>query len=68
MPSHEQVNIRELIRANRATRDVAAVTKMNRLKAAGDATKKVDTRFLKPDVRKPIKEDSGTYSVVFKKA
>ena len=66
MASQPPVDIRALIRANRATAEVTAVTDDVDDKEEADA-ERPDPRFLRPVVRPKISEDSGTYSVVIKR-
>ena len=64
MATQKQVDIRELIRANRATREVPAITEEN--EGEGKVSTP-DPRTLRPTQRPRIAEDSGTYSVVFRR-
>ena len=66
MATNQQLDIRELIRANRATREVAAITDEPEGEEAGKP-RTIDPRSMRPSQRPRISEDSGTYSVVFRR-
>lgn len=53
------------LRSNRPTREVSEVTKKDEGKVLRP---REDPRFAKPETRQPIKEDSGTYSIVYKRS
>ena len=52
------------IRSNTPTCEVSGITKKDEGK---DVRPREDPRFAKPETRRPIKEDSGTYSIVYKR-
>lgn len=65
MQSEEEIDVQEMIRSGKATMRVFAITSSSADDDRG--TPKGDPRFVSPGARSRIKEDSGTYSVVYKK-
>ncbi len=54
-----------MIRSAKATAEVARITLEE--SSETEAAAKGDPRFIAPGARRRIKEDSGTYSVVYKR-
>ncbi|MEM6991932.1 MAG: hypothetical protein AAF721_15595 [Myxococcota bacterium] len=55
-----------MIRSARATSEVTKITPVSEEEVA--TAKRGDPRFVRPSQRSRIKEDSGTYSVVYKRS
>ena len=68
MEASQPTNVRALIRAARETKmDLAAVEPEEEDGGEPDAARLEDPRFVEPARRQSVPEDSGTYSVVFRR-
>lgn len=53
------------VSSNAPTKEVAGLTEKDECKSRRPGE---DPRFARPETRRPIKEDSGTYSIVYKRS
>lgn len=65
MVSEDETDMQATTFSEKPTMRVFAITANE--DADQDGARRDDPRFVRPDARSPVKEGSGTYSVVYKK-